>query len=212
MLNPNDISKNRLLLLSLLAEVSKRGRVYGIIKEQKVAHALQLALRDKGRRGLSYTFEKDDMGPRSTGVYRDIDVLVSAGFWSDEIHKPTEAGEELLREYEHILLSEDNREIWETVTDIASEYASLTPPECKALAYQFHVSLPGSRQIPMSEVKKGTIVLGPYGKGRTFYVPKAELNTLRFEFDQDAKAELQMAIERCRIEDSSSKDWREVVT
>ena len=210
MIDPNDVVKNRLLLLTLLTKVSEMGKVYGIVKEQKVAHKLQHQLRETGRSGLTYTFVKDDMGPRSTGVYYDIDALVSAGFWSDEKHKPTREGKKLVEKYNPFLEAEENREIWDTILEVASEYGPLTPGECKELAYSFQVDLRGER-VPMLEVKKGTVVLRPY-RGRKLYLSKTQLATLRFEFDEDAKKQLSLAIDRCRSEPASSKPWKEVLS
>ncbi|MCL1970217.1 MAG: hypothetical protein FWF66_01980 [Candidatus Bathyarchaeota archaeon] len=74
LINPQTSLTNRLLLLWLIDDASKKGSI-GLTKTQKLTFLSQYEMMKRNEKGFSYNFTKYPMGPVSEELKMDVDYL-----------------------------------------------------------------------------------------------------------------------------------------
>lgn len=184
---------DQLLLLYLLNDAWKKGKVEGITKIQKLVFLSEWRMLDNREKGFNYTFIKLIHGPYSQQLQReDIPRLIRLGFLKDYDLSPTERARDILSDFRELFVK--NRVFVEKIEEVNQEFARV--PLHELLRKVYSMPHPYIRGRTIQDVKQTTPMLYKLKehKARTvFHISPEELATLEIYFDIEAFKSLQEA-------------------
>jgi len=147
---------NKILMLSLISTGSKKGWL-GITKLQKLSFLMEYFLHDKNKRAFDYEFFMYDLGPMSTGVYRDFEYLLNEELVIEDEDgiRPSKFGESVAEQFQDIIPKEINS----AMQHIVSEYASMRTNDIVELVHKIKIKLPDGSVTRIDEFPKTCILL-----------------------------------------------------
>ena len=187
---------NNLLLLYLIRQANRKGKVEDNLKMQKLVFLSQKKFLNRRIKAFSYNFFRWHQGPFSAEVNNDLIALSSRGLvrrrWPIEL---TKEGRELLEECGELL--EINKRFLEIVDGIASDFANLTPSQIKDYVYKMKIFIPRLREVmTVEEVPPRTLILFKPSDKRSkakFLVDETWCATLELALDQEAVESLKQS-------------------
>lgn len=147
---------NKILMLSLISMTSKKGWL-GITKLQKLSFLMEYHLFEKHKRAFDYEFFMYDLGPISTGVYRDFEFLMNEEMIieNEDGIKLSELGESISKQYQGIIPKEIN----DAMQYVVNEYASMGTNDLVELVHKIKVMLPDGTASRIENVPRSFILL-----------------------------------------------------
>lgn len=182
---------NNLLLLYLIRQANKKGKIEDNLKMQKLVFLSQKKFLNRKVKAFSYNFFRWHQGPFSAEVNNDLIALSSRGLvrrrWPIEL---TKEGRELLEECGELL--EINKRFLEIVDGIASDFANLTPSQIKDYVYKMKIFIPRLREVmTVEEVPPRTLIL---------FKPSDKRSKAKFSVDETWCATLELALDQEAVE------------
>jgi len=177
---------DRLLLLYLLDNAWKVGKIEGITKVQKLVFLSEWAMLDEREKGFNYNFIKLIHGPYSQQLQReDVPRLIRAGLINDYNLSPTERAKIILSDFKELF--ERNKSFIEKIEEVNREYAKIPLQKLLQIVYDMpHPYIPG---YTISDVKPTTPLLYKIKENkakRVFKITPEEIATLEIYFDTEA--------------------------
>ena len=147
---------NKVLMLSLISTSSKKGWL-GITKLQKLSFLTEYFLYENDKRAFDYEFFMYDLGPISTGVYRDLEFLLNEELVSEDEDgiRSSELGESINNQFREIIPKEINS----AMQHIVNEYASMKTNDLVELVHRMKIKLPDGTVTCIDNFPRGYILL-----------------------------------------------------
>jgi uncharacterized protein YwgA len=181
---------NNLLLLYLIDETNKKGKMEDALKLQKMVFLSQKKFIERKLKGFSYNFFRWHKGPYSKGISMDTDLLTSDNLIQcgrDKIEL-TSDGKKILQGSSDLL--EQNQIFLKYIDSVIDEYSKLDPETLKNKVYAMEVMVPLIRKImTIQQIPQGRIILFKSSDKkvkRIFEMPEAWIGTLELALDSEA--------------------------
>jgi uncharacterized phage-associated protein len=151
----NQLNDNSILMLSLVAESSKRGWL-GITKLQKLSFLTEYYLSQQGKRAFGHRFFMHDHGPISKGVYRNLETLLNEDLVVDENgFQTSDLGHDLADQFKCNIPAE----IRSVMDSVVKRFSSWSTYELVKFVHNMKVTLPNGENARIDDLKRGCIVL-----------------------------------------------------
>ena len=147
---------NKVLMLSLISTSSRQGWL-GITKLQKLSFLTEYFLFQNGKRAFDYEFFMYDLGPISTGAYRDLEFLLNEELVTEDEDgiRSSELGESINNQFREIIPKEINS----AMQYVVNEYASMRTNDLVELVHRIKIKLPDGRVTCIGNVPRSHILL-----------------------------------------------------
>jgi hypothetical protein len=148
---PEEITKDKILLLSLFSLSTRERPLESMLKAQKLSFLTAMPLFLRRQKAFSLEFYRHLKGPMSTGVYKAIDDFSSLGLMKRDNYRlsdPTQQARSLFQEFfsEVIEGIPENRFVGEQLVNTAKEYGNLWPSRLVDIVYDMKVPTVESKE------------------------------------------------------------------
>jgi len=147
---------NKILMLSLVSMSAKKGWL-GITKLQKLSFLMEYFLFENNKRAFDYEFFMYDLGPISTGVYRDFEYLLNEELVieNEDGIRLSKFGESIITQFQDIIPKEINS----AMQYVVNEYASMRTNDLVELVHKIKKKLPDGTVTRIDNVPRNCILL-----------------------------------------------------
>jgi uncharacterized protein YwgA len=181
---------NNLLLLYLIRQASRLGRVEDDLKVQKLTFLAEKQLVQKKLRGLTYNFFRWHRGPYCASLSNDIQALTTNGLLERTPSgiRLTKDGQDLVSQCDELLAR--NSMFTGSIDSVLKDYASLPPDKIKETVYKMAIFVPKLRKMmTIEDVPQGQLILFNLSEKKArgvFDLDESWLATLELVLDADA--------------------------
>jgi len=187
---------NNLLLLYLIEQTNKKGKLEDPLKLQKLVFLSQKKTIAKKGKGFNYNFFRWQKGPYSADVSEDLKVLMANNYVSGKYEvELTDQGREVLSKCAELLTK--NKRLLEPIDAVIEQYAQLDPEKIKNEVYKMQVIVPRTHQLArVEQLPPRQLILfrsSDESAKLLFDIDGEWLATLELIFDQEALDSLRRA-------------------
>lgn len=190
---PEEIIIDRFLTLYLL----KHARIgIGDTKLHKLNYLAQFKMTQQGYRGFNYNFIKNNWGPWSTDLVKDIEELRRKKIITPYNHKVTSYGNQILQNFNQIL--ERNQKVVSKIEQVNDNYARIE--RNKLVDYVHGMRNPDKPNLTIHETKTGWYILKKNLEGYEFDITEEEIASLEIYFEPENFRSLEESLKGARYE------------
>jgi uncharacterized phage-associated protein len=193
---------NNLLLLHLIDETNKKGKLENNFKVQKLVFSIQKKLVQRKLKAFSYNFFRWKQGPFSKNLNEDLKLLNRNKLisWGGKKIVLTKQGEHILKECKELF--ENNTFFSDIFNSVVNEFANLSPEEIKERIYKQNLFVPIIRKSMLIEkIPSGRLMLFRPTNNKMkkiFEISEGWEATLELLLDEEASVSLERAYEDAR--------------
>lgn len=188
---------NNLLLLFLVDETSKEGKVEGDLKAQKLVFLSQKLMVQRKLKAFNYNFFRWHKGPYCADLSNDLKRLKVAGLVrrNGSRLELTDLGKSVIANCEAELT--DWTDFISPIREVAQEYGRFTPEELKERVYDIAVFVPRDHKVmKIRDIEEKKLILFKPSEKEARKVLSLSENwqaTLELVFSKEAQDSLRMA-------------------
>lgn len=195
---------DRLLTLYLYDKVSESSQMYGDTKLQKLVFLSEQDMIQQRINGFHYRFFRYDLGPFSTELRTDHEVLQANDLVDLRNGQTTEIGQQVLNEADELLTR--NEGILDSINNIIAEYGRYSGSQLMDIVYDMEVDpLTTGESIRVEDMPKHMDIyfqLPEDIREASFEIDDGWIETLDILFHKDSREGLNEAMEAAREQPS----------